>query len=298
MNHRSLPGLAALLAVGMAAAEAAPLDPGKPEDAIRIQQKMTCSTTEGKIIIHWWKGGMYSRVPGEKDRHLFNLQGMNIRHCQNLQDPERGPGFQSFSREIMLHLDPATGEVVDQWRNPWTGETLEVVHVANDPVNMRAPMHAYGADGKPFRLELARDGAMVLSSSVYPLFYQNPLGGDYQEWIGGTYHAVEIFGNVYLADDLFDARADTLRQNPLTWSRISAFLPWMKMGSRTGEIYTATVGGRVDRFHQLMEPLQSVIRTRYPEYLAPPPLGDSRSNETSWTVFQKLLEEQAKSPGP
>ena len=284
---------ACLLALAHGAV-AAPLDPAKPEDAIRLQQKMTCSTTEGKVIIHWWEGGMYSRVPGEKDRHLFDIQGMNIRHCKNFNDPERGPGFQSFSREIMLHLDPATGQVMDEWQNPWTGEKLPVVHVANDPVNMRAPMHAYGADGKPLQLELKRHGDTVMSRSVYPLFYPSPLAGDYQEWVGGTYQAVEMFGNFYSAADLFDPKKDTVDQNPLAWSRISAWLPWMKMGSRTGEIYTSTVGGRVDSFDELAEPMRTVIRQRYPKYLAPPPLGDPRPNETSWTVFRDYLDALGK----
>jgi hypothetical protein len=42
----------------------------------------------------------------------------------------------------MVSLDPKTNEIVDRWQNPWTGETVEVIHVANDPVNMRQPRYA------------------------------------------------------------------------------------------------------------------------------------------------------------
>ena len=293
MKHVMTISAALALALTFNATSAKPLDPAVAEDAILIQQKMTCSTTQGKVIVHWWEGGMYSRVPGEKDRHLFDIQGMNIRHCQNFEDARRGHGFQSFSREIMIHLDPATGQIIDRWRNPWTGEELEVVHVANDPVNMRAPSYAYDESGKPYQLQLKLVGDKVMSRSVYPLFYPSPLGGAYQEWVGGTYQAVEIFGNFYERADLFDRRRDTVRQNPLAWSRISAWLPWMKMGSRPGEIYTSTIGGRVDRIDELAEPMRTILRERYPDYTAPPPLGDPRPNETSWTVFQKFLEKKA-----
>ncbi|MEZ5562515.1 MAG: DUF1838 family protein [Gammaproteobacteria bacterium] len=275
-------------------AGAAPLDPKVPEDAVRIQQKMICSTEEGKVIIHWWEGEMYSRVPGEKDRHLFNIQGMNIRHCKNFADSKRGYGFQSFSREVMIHLDPSTGQIIDRWKNPWTGEELEVVHVANDPVNMRAPIYARDETGKPYTLQLKISGNTAMARSVYPLFYANPLAGDYQDWVGGAYHAVELFTNFYATGDLFDRQRDTVQQNPLAWSRISAFLPWMKMGSRVGEVYTSTIGGRVGSVDELAEPLRSILRERYPQYLAPPPLGDPRPNETSWTVFRKHLDAQPK----
>jgi len=285
----------ALLAISLCStAIARPLDPEVPEDAVRIQQKMTCSTKEGKVIIHWWEGAMYSHVPGEKDRHLFDIQGMNIRHCKNFSDSKRGYGFQSFSREVMIHLDPATGKIIDRWKNPWTGEELEVVHVANDPVNMRTPIYARDESGKPYELQLKISGKTAMARSVYPLFYANPLAGQYQDWIGGNYHAVELFGNFYDTDDLFDPKRDTVRQNPLAWSRISAFLPWMKMGSRVGEIYTSTIGGRAASVDELAEPLRSVLRERYPQYLTPPPLGDPRPNETSWTVFKKYLDAQPR----
>ena len=78
---------------------------------------------------------MYSRVQGEADRLLFRVEGMNIRACTSIKDPERGDGFRMVSRELLFYQDPKTGEIMNQWTNPWTGETVEVLHVANDPVN-------------------------------------------------------------------------------------------------------------------------------------------------------------------
>ena len=79
----------------------------------------------------------------------------------------------------MLYLDPETREVLETWTNPWTGETVEVVHVANDPVNMHRPFHAYDENGEGYSFDgLVRNGRVIVSSA-YPLFYPNPLGGDY-----------------------------------------------------------------------------------------------------------------------
>ncbi|MCA3254065.1 MAG: DUF1838 family protein [Alphaproteobacteria bacterium] len=266
------------------------LDPAKPEDALKLVQKSICSLKEGETVIYWWKGAMFSRVEGERDRELFKLQGMNIRQCKNLKDPQRGSGFRSVSREIMIHLDPKTETIADSWKNPWTGETLEVIHVANDPVNMRQPMFALRPDGKPIAADFEVVGKRAIRTGNAPLFYKNPLGGEYQDWVGGSYHAMEMGSDFFYAADLFDASKPTVAHHSISWSRISGWLPWMKMGDRNGAVYTATVGGRAKSIDDLPEPLRTILKERYPQYAAPPPLDDARPNETSWEVFKKRME--------
>ena len=62
-------------------------------------------------------------------------------------DDEKGAGFKLVSREILLYKDPVTDEVLATWENPWTGETVDVLHVANDPVNFT--MYETGPRRKP-----------------------------------------------------------------------------------------------------------------------------------------------------
>jgi hypothetical protein len=290
----------ALAALGFAplAQAARSLDPARAEDALLLNRKMTCSLEDGKPIIHWWKGTMMSRVPGERDRVLFNVQGMNIRQCGSFKDAQRGPGFRSVSREVMLYLDPETNEIVRRWQNPWTSETVDVVHVANDPVNMRAPLYAYGADGKPleFRGTFVKD--KVWSSGEAPLWYDNPLAGDYQEYVGNNYHAMEMLNSYADAKALLDPKVKTLPSVSISWARVSNWIPWMKMGGREGLVVFTTVGKRVATMDDLSEPLRSEIRANYPQYLAPPPLEDARSNETSWTYIKKIIDKSRAGTAP
>ncbi|MBM4225154.1 MAG: DUF1838 domain-containing protein, partial [Gammaproteobacteria bacterium] len=39
-----------------------------------------------------WEGKIYSRAPGEKDRQIFNVIGINTRLCERHVDPARGNG--------------------------------------------------------------------------------------------------------------------------------------------------------------------------------------------------------------
>ena len=254
--------------------------------AWEIGRKTNCGTLEAGVTRYGvWQGKAYSRVPGEKDRHLFNLIGVNTRQCADVEDAELGDGFRSVSREVMLYLDPETGDLLDEWQNPWTGETVTVVHVANDPVNMRTPSYA----SKARDLSLRRYGDLLVSASEIPLFYDNPLGGDFQQYVGGTYHAMEIFDTFYPADELLDPDR-RLERSYIAWVRVAQWLPWMEMGSKPGStIFNATGSSTFDR-NSIPEPLRAVLQARYPSYFEPPPLDDDRPNETSWTVFRKYVE--------
>ena len=130
-------------------ASAFELTPGAGQ--LKAQRKITCSTIDDKPIVYWWYGRMYSRVQGEADRLLFRVEGMNIRACTSIKDPERGDGFRMVSRELLFYQDPKTGEIMNQWTNPWTGETVEVLHVANDPVNWGSQFEK-DSNGNPFKM--------------------------------------------------------------------------------------------------------------------------------------------------
>ena len=262
------------------------------EQAFEMMRKMYCGTVEdGKVRFGTWEGSVYSRVQGEKDRHLFNVIGINTRQCATVEDPEKGEGFRSVSREVMFYLDPETDEIIDNWENPFTGETVEVVHVANDPVNMRGPAFAVGRDGKPLKLEFQRSGDMLVGRAEIPLFYTNPLAGDYQKYVGGSYHAMEIF-DTFDADEMING--DSITMSRLAWARISQWLPWMEMGSRPGLMIVNATGFSTFELDDLSDTLIEDLKERYPLYLTPPPLDDARPNETSWTVFKKHLESKAQ----
>jgi len=265
---------------------AAAIDLDAPEGALLAMRKIQCSTADGVPATFWWHGNVFSRVTGEPDRLLFLIEGMNIRQCGMLSGDENDPGFKMVSREILLYLDPQTGDLLETWDNPWTGQTLNVLHVSNDPVNGR-----YGRtsrDGTPFSLPFTVQGNQWWLTSTIPLFYKNPLGGEYQKYIGGNYHATEMFN---FFGDLPSLLDDNLTSVPsrVGWVRMSRWLPWMEMGDRPGLLYFHTAGRKLDSFDDLSDMMKAQIAENYPKYAQPPPLDDERRNETSWTFFKKNL---------
>jgi hypothetical protein len=289
--------ISAAAAVGLSAGAMAQTkyDLTNPDDIFKAGMKRTCTTVEGTPVLHWWTGKTYGRRPGEKDRHLFNVQGMNIRACKFYNDPKRGVGYRSVSREVMFHLDPVTNEVLRTWKNPWTGETVDVIQVHNDPVSMRAPTYARDENGKPtmtqFRM-FAHDSFFLSGGGAARLFYKNPMAGEYQEYVGGDYHAMEFGTDASNMAQVLDPKVD-VTDSILSWGRVSKWLPWMKMGDRDGVVIYHTAGIRAQKgFEELPEPMKGEILKNYPIYQQPPPLDDMRENETTWTVVKEAVDKQ------
>ncbi|MEM7569701.1 MAG: DUF1838 family protein [Pseudomonadota bacterium] len=296
LKHLLLPLLGVAVLAGPVMAASKKLDPGNPNDAITLNRKIHCSAKDGEEVVYHWQGRAYSRRQGERDTLLFNLQGMNVRQCVTVRDKERGTGYKMVSREIMLYLDPKTNEILDTWENPFTGETVDVIHVANDPVNMRAPNFPKTRDGKDFSLPLRIKNGKVFMLAEVPLFYTNALGGDFQKYVGNQYHAMEIFDFIMEEDDILDAKSD-IAYPTVAWVRIAQWLPWMEMGARPGLMIANAAGQKLGSIDELPQVLQDAIKTRFPKYASAPPTDDARPNETSWTVFKKKLSERMENEG-
>lgn len=267
---------------------AKPLDLATPEGGIEAFRKVQCSTVDKQPVVYYWVGETFSRVPGEPDKRLFRFEGMNVRQCVTVVDPVRGTGFRQVSREVLFYQDPVTGQILDEWKNPWSGETVKVLHIANDPVNFRAPMFPKGADGKPFKSDIQVMGDQWWGTTTVPLFYKNPLAGDYQDYVGGTYHATEMFNFFGSVSNLTSPKT-TSADVSVAWSRLSDWLPWMKMRGRAGELYFNGAGVKLEGISALPPGMRSAVEARFPTFLEAPPVDDQRPNETSWSYFKKML---------
>ncbi|MCF6197576.1 MAG: DUF1838 domain-containing protein [Emcibacter sp.] len=265
------------------------IDLSTPEGALKANRKIHCSLKDNQPIFYTWEGEVFSQRMGEPDRKLFKVSGMNVRQCVSIDGGKRGTGYRLVSREVMLYLDPKTGEPLDSWHNPITDRDVTVMHVQNDPVNGR-PTFPYAKDGTPsLRWAGREDSGSWFMSVTFPLFYHNVLQGDYQKYVGGAYQATEMFNFLGEMDDLTDGAKDTA-QVKVGWVRLSQWLPWMEMQGREGKLYTHAAGKKISGFDALPQVLKTFINSKARLYKAPPSGDDKRRNETSWTYFKKHVK--------
>jgi len=290
--HRPLLALLAVL-IATPLPAATRLDPTSAEGGFAIDRALGCGSTDTRAPqFYFWTGTVHARRAGEPDRLLFNVQGVNPRACRLVEDAERGAGYQAAARELMLYLDPASGAVLREWRNPWTGEMVDVIHMENDPASMRAPAFERDVEGRPTvsRLRWTDMGQVYGASRTQSFFRDSPLGGAYQDFIGGKYRVMEISTFAVTKADLAAWRPGRPLPYTATWVRISDWLPWMRMAGRDGQIVLTSQGRSTLSFEELPEPLRGEIVARHPLMKQTPAFDDPRPFQTSWDSLKKALD--------
>lgn len=265
-------------------------DIADPANRIRLEIAAGCPAGGGvdRPVLIAWTGKVISRRMGEPDRHLFDVQGVNPRGCELLNDPVKGPGYRATARELMIYLDPETGQILDRWQNPWTGETVEVVHMLNDPASMKVPVFARDDRGQPVpaRRSWQDWGDSYIQFDSTSRFGENPMGGAYQAYVGGQYHSLENAAIRVHKSHVPAILAGRTVPVTTTLVRLSSWLPWMKMGNREGLIVIAFEGRSFARHEDLPEPLRRAIDTRWPLMKTAPALDDDRPFVNSWVAMK------------
>ena len=111
------------------------LDVTTPEGSMRALVKMRASL-DGSEAYADWKVTAYAVVPGQRLRPLFRLDGFNVARM----DKQADGSWHMLSREVAYYRDLKTGEILQKFANPLTGQTDAVLQVINDPVNIAFPV--------------------------------------------------------------------------------------------------------------------------------------------------------------
>ncbi|AFZ57210.1 DUF1838 domain-containing protein [Anabaena cylindrica FACHB-243] len=239
-----------------------------------VKTRSSLDSNESTFLV--WTGKIYSFVPGEKRQLLFKIIGMSVSRCILTAEGR----WDFTSRELTYYLHPETDEILHKWENPWTGETVSVMHVANSPVQ-----------GK-FKGKLPVQVEAENTTFIFDIFphYPNPLAEDPQfiEYCPSPiYQAAELFKITVPSADLVNSELTSVTELQLSWDRIGQWLPWMKMGTRPGYLIYSATGSKVGGFTELPPLLQEEINTRVPLYKQAPNAFLEGEDMTSWLYFQK-----------
>ncbi|MFD8635932.1 DUF1838 family protein [Streptomyces sp. NPDC059533] len=229
----------------------------------------TRASLDGSEVTLWWSGDVHSWAPGEPYRRLFGFEGVSV--ARLLPDEETG-GWQLLNREAAFYLDPLTREIMETW------EDKRVVHVWNDPANLRL---------RPFPVPMTDLGDQVCFSLEIPLAYPSPL--PVAEFplnsADDTYRALELFQ--YFAPASVTTTDAPSVPATLSWTRMSPWLPWMEQGPRPGGLTFHCRGRKLGSYDEVPERTRAYIAARHPEFARAPEKW-TEPNETSWTYFRKL----------
>jgi Protein of unknown function (DUF1838) len=239
-----------------------------------VKTRSSLDSSQSTFLI--WMGKIYAFIPGEKRKLLFKIFGMSVSRCIATEEGK----WDFTSRELTYYLNPETGEILNKWENPWTGETVAVMHVANNPVQGE------------FKGKIPAQVEGDSTTFVFDIFptYPNPLAADpkFAEYSPQQiYQAAELFKLTVPTADLENSALSSVSQLKLSWDRIGQWLPWMKMGDRPGQLIYSATGRKVNDFTELPQWLQDEINTRLPLYKDAPKSCLDVEDMTSWLYFQQ-----------
>ncbi len=242
-----------------------------------VKTRSSLNPNESSLLA--WQGKIYAFIPGEKRKLLFKIVGMSISRC--ILTEENCWAF--VSRELTYYLHPETEEPLRKWENPWTGEKVPVMHVANNPVQG----HFQGKF--PAQVE---GESTTFAFDIFPT-YPNPLATDpkfaaYSPQ--AIYQAAELFKITVPSADLSDSTLTSVSQLRLSWDRIGQWLPWMKMGNSPGQLIYSAYGSKINDLTELPPLIQQEINTRLPLYKNAPESYLDGEDMTSWLYFQRHFD--------
>ncbi len=220
-----------------------PLDIEDPRENLYGFAKMW-GTIGPKAVLSGYQGVQYAVVGSQRAKPLFGYCGFgNIRN-RILPDGT----VKVTGKECGYFTDLATGEILDHWDNPWTGERVEVFPFLNDrfrgSLGLERKIFKVGdgttanndmgkpaKDKEPFRLPWQRIGDQYLLGWDYAHEYTNPVTpeGWPKASTGPRVNPSEHFTIFTPAAEIDDRSVVSARYHA-GFMRQAPWWPWMRMG--------------------------------------------------------------------
>ena len=266
------------------------LDLSKGPDNKIAYSRMNGDLDESKQKYGWFKGYIMDLRPNKPIIDCVGIEGFGVSRLEQQADGS----YAKILREVGLYTDLRSGEVLEEWTNPMTNETVDVVHIANDPFNyviedyFPAPpkfgvLNEEEPPRIPFILPWQQRGNRIDMEIHINLYYPNAL--DPKKWVressGPMVTVSEMFAFHVDAQQMQDPSYTTLPFNG-TWGRITPFLPWMLMGQEPGQmLYSAFMGSGEDLEEVHSRQVLDYVEKNYPKYFTAPETYDPKTPSLS-----------------
>ncbi len=287
-----------------------PLDFTQPLDNLYAFGKLWATYADTPVYSAF-HGLMFGRVGTDRLRPLFGYTGFGNFQARVLDNGH----VQLRGKEVGYFTDLASGDILEHWDNPYTGETVEVFNFLNDRIrgelSPEMPRFQFGdgddvptlmndgtalvrEDGSvPFVLPWQRFGNQVSLAWDYTHRYRNPVTRD--KW------PKACTGDFINPSEHFTFGADLAeledRDNPCArfhcgFSRLSPWWPWMHMGQSEIE---GTLFGRMHShksnagYIDIPEKTLAFTERHHPEFLEPCTDWDDGFPIGTWEAYANTV---------
>lgn len=285
-----------------------PLDFNDPKDNLYAFGKLWAGYGD-EPVYSAFHGLMFGMVGDQRLKPLFGYTGFGIFQAKLLENGN----VRLRGKEVGYFTEPASGDILDTWDNPYTGETVEVFNFLNDRIRgeltPEMPRFQFGDDADtptlmndgtalvredgsvPFILPWQVYGNQVSLAWDYTHRYRNPVVAD--KWPkASTGDYINPSEHFTFACDLAELED---RDNPSAryhcgFSRLSPWWPWMRMGQSGVE---GVLFGRMHShkscagFTDIPPKVLDYTEKHYPDYLVPSDDWDDGFPIGTWEAYAR-----------
>jgi hypothetical protein len=292
---------------GLLGPEATGLDLSQAQDNVYAFGKLWGSYAD-EPVYSCFHGTMFASREGARLMPLFGYMGTGLMQVKLLDNGH----VKLRGKETGYFTDLATGQILDAWRNPFTGERVPVYNFFNDRVRgelgLTMPRFAFGAPDDeptlmneassrgatgelPFVLPWQVYGDEVLLEWDYTHCYENPVSqARYPKAsTGPRVNPSEHFTFFTSLRELSDKNLPSAHFRA-GFTRLSPFWPWMRMGQSgvSGVLFGRCFSRKCPRgLSDLPRVLRERVEREAPSFLEAPSDWDDGFPIGTWEAYAR-----------
>ncbi len=261
-----------------------------PAQNLRAFVRLLGDLDPGKVAYSWFGGHVLALRDQKPAQMLCGIEGFGVLRCE----PRPDGTYRVLNRELAFYSHAYSGQYLDVWRNPLTGEDCEVHPIHNRYVAAElAPIMRMDFEGTlrefPFTPPWIVVGDDVFQTFEVHTAYPSPMKP--AEWPrespGEIMRIGEIFQRTASLAEVEDDALTSIHYTG-TWTRIGPWLPWMLMGQAEGHLLYRTYMKKLYSVDELPVQLREWTAKRYPEFFEAPKLSDwGTPNDSTWGTYMK-----------
>ncbi|MCY4339854.1 MAG: DUF1838 family protein [Gammaproteobacteria bacterium] len=268
-RRRFLGGAGGLAVMGAPFSSLAPPDAGSaislptPLDNLLALIRIQASLRE-EDVPWWYSGVIYGAEDGKAPRLLFGFEGMEMYWMRHLAAGE----FELVGHTVSFLKDAESGEWLGEWRNPYTGETLEA------PAAVQG-----GGAGRGFNYSEKgiRPTPFIEQMPEKPPAYRVLSGGG-QVWLSKETEYPPGMAPPRLQRQTMSCPLDAFNNPAIerlsTQFASTVFMPWrawMRMDGRPGHLIWHAAGLKLDSVESLPPSYRERLEAEHPDKLTARP---------------------------
>lgn len=248
-----------------------------PAENLRMLSRMWGTIEEGEEAYLYVFGPAFGMLDATSFVPLFRLESLAVVKTY----PQPGGAYRYLANQVILFCDFKTNEILKTWENPYTGETLEVFHYRDGPLD-------YSLDPNKFPERYAIENRDPLDRSlVLDWFFRGdtaygdaiarttlPNRLDPKEWprasVGEYWKTFETYRWQAKIREMEDLSLPSVPSFHGDFQTFKPWEPWMLMGQTPGSIFSVRTAFKPDSLDQVPRHVVRYIEKNLPEYLHAP----------------------------